>query len=148
MASKQSIGRDDGPGNSQVPRGVIAQAEAVAASSSNIVGGPSFDEPMSGSASGADPGISFYQGPSTGSAKPIHTCVYYLVLRRLALTVTFSSSTPATGTVPGASGTLAGFAQEVPIEEVPPPIYSETYGEMDLSQDGFTTQAYIASMRG
>lgn len=35
-------------------------------------------------------------------------------------------------------------ARDTPMEEVPPPPYSSTYGEMDLSQGGFGTTTRIA----
>lgn len=39
-----------------------------------------------------------------------------------------------------------GGEVERPIEEAPPPAYSEHYGEVDISQDGFDTQARVASV--
>lgn len=36
-------------------------------------------------------------------------------------------------------------AQETSIEEVPLPAYGETYGQVDFSQDGFNTEARVAS---
>lgn len=39
-----------------------------------------------------------------------------------------------------------GGEAERPIEEAPPPAYSEHYGEVDISQDGFDTQARVASV--
>lgn len=76
MVRKQSVGMDDGTGNGQVPCGVIAQAEAAASSSSNIIGGPSSYDPTSGTASGANPDISSYQGPSIGSSKSTNAYVF------------------------------------------------------------------------
>lgn len=40
---------------------------------------------------------------------------------------------------------LAQAARETSIEEVPPPAYSETYGMVDFNQDGFNTEARVAS---
>lgn len=37
-------------------------------------------------------------------------------------------------------------ARETSIEEVPPPAYGETYGQIDFSQDGFDTGARVGSM--
>ena len=35
---------------------------------------------------------------------------------------------------------------EASIEDIPPPAYSEAYGLVDISQDGFETQASVTSM--
>jgi hypothetical protein len=35
--------------------------------------------------------------------------------------------------------------RETSIEEVPLPAYGETYGHVDFSQDGFDTEARVAS---
>ena len=34
---------------------------------------------------------------------------------------------------------------ESSIEHAPPPAYSEVYGQVDFQQDGFNTQAHVAS---
>lgn len=34
---------------------------------------------------------------------------------------------------------------EASIEHAPPPAYSEAYGRVDFQQDGFNTQAHVAS---
>ena len=40
---------------------------------------------------------------------------------------------------------LRNLHLEIPIEQVPPPAYSEAYGHVDLDQDGMDTQARLAS---
>lgn len=37
------------------------------------------------------------------------------------------------------------FAQDTPIEHAPPPAYSDIYGQVGFNQDGFDTQAKVAS---
>ena len=32
------------------------------------------------------------------------------------------------------------------VEDIPPPAYSEIYGQMDMNQDGLNTHADVASM--
>lgn len=46
----------------------------------------------------------------------------------------------------GDSGSITAGELDRPIEEAPPPAYSEHYGEVATSQDGFDTQARVASM--
>lgn len=46
----------------------------------------------------------------------------------------------------GGSGSRTGGEDDRPIEEAPPPAYSEFYGKVDISQDGFDTQARVASV--
>lgn len=41
----------------------------------------------------------------------------------------------------------AGFTVEVPIEDAPPPAYSESYGLVDMSQLGLNTRANVASKK-
>lgn len=36
-------------------------------------------------------------------------------------------------------------SQKIPIEQTSLPVYSETYGQVDFSQDGFNTNAKVAS---
>ena len=38
-------------------------------------------------------------------------------------------------------------AGESPIEDVPSPAYGETYGQIGFSQDGFNTEARVASKK-
>lgn len=45
----------------------------------------------------------------------------------------------------GGADSRTGGEVDRPIEEAPPPAYSEHYGEVDISQDGFDTQARVAS---
>ncbi|KAI9817207.1 MAG: hypothetical protein M1827_001320 [Pycnora praestabilis] len=51
--------------------------------------------------------------------------------------------------VPGTeddAGTQTGSGvQQPPVETVPPPAYSESYNQLDVSQDGFDTRATVAS---
>ena len=54
-----------------------------------------------------------------------------------------TSSNPDTKNTP--PPVLAQDVRETSIEEVPPPAYSETYGKVDFSQDGFDTEARVAS---
>jgi len=46
----------------------------------------------------------------------------------------------------GDSGSMNAGEHDRPIEEAPPPAYSEHYGEVATSQDGFDTQARVASV--
>jgi len=39
----------------------------------------------------------------------------------------------------------AGVMAEVPVEDAPPPVYSESYGLVDMSQLGLNTRANVAS---
>ena len=39
----------------------------------------------------------------------------------------------------------ASFLHEAPVEEAPPPVYSESYGLVDMSQLGLNTRANVAS---
>ena len=39
----------------------------------------------------------------------------------------------------------ASFLHETPVEEAPPPAYSESYGLVDMSQLGLSTRANVAS---
>ena len=38
------------------------------------------------------------------------------------------------------------FSPDTPIEDVPPPAYSEVYGRVDLGQDGLNTVASVSSV--
>jgi hypothetical protein len=40
------------------------------------------------------------------------------------------------------------FLQDVPIEEAPPPAYSESYGLVDMNQLGLNTRANVSSEIG
>lgn len=51
----------------------------------------------------------------------------------------------AEATEPSPAGRIPEIEVEAPIEQAPPPAYSGTYGEVDISQDGFDTHARIAS---
>jgi len=37
------------------------------------------------------------------------------------------------------------FTPDTPIEHAPPPAYSDIYGQVGFNQDGFDTQARVAS---
>jgi hypothetical protein len=61
-----------------------------------------------------------------------------------------SETPPATGD-PASEGlqrrATSSDARDTPIEEVPAPPYSTTYGEMDLRQGGFGTSTRIAGIQ-
>lgn len=42
---------------------------------------------------------------------------------------------------------LAGYMADAPVEDAPPPAYSESYGVVDMSQLGLNTRANVASKR-
>ncbi|KAL9116784.1 MAG: hypothetical protein Q9187_006686 [Circinaria calcarea] len=128
MTSNKPVEGVDGTGNEQLPPEVIAQAEAVASSSSDMVDEPSFYGPSNESTSMTKTDGSSKQRPSQGSIRPTDT-----------------KTAPGTAAWASSSRRRAGFAEEEPIEDVPPPVYSQTYGKVDLSQDGLNTQAYVAS---
>ncbi|SLM37934.1 glycosyltransferase family 1 protein [Lasallia pustulata] len=57
-----------------------------------------------------------------------------------------TSETPGVeATTTGSQGAMQSAMQDTPIENAPPPAYSGTYGQVDISQDGFDTQARVAS---
>ena len=43
-------------------------------------------------------------------------------------------------------GTAAELFYEPPVEDAPPPAYSETYGLVDMTQAGLNTRANVASI--
>ena len=62
-----------------------------------------------------------------------------------SLTPGYSRTSSNSDTKDPPSIALPQASRETSIEDVPPPAYGETYGQVDFSQDGFNTEARVAS---
>lgn len=158
MSSTPHNHQDDPLDEGEYPQILVAQAEAAAAANADQT--PEVP-PRSPNRvrSEKQPDHSTDQTTHRGSDNPIGSAYVNITSQMCQASLTscrMDSSSNSTDTalqVPGTdapnsslSGRTLEDDVETPIEQAPPPAYSETYGQVDISQDGFDTRARVASM--
>ena len=130
-----------------VPQAVIAQTEAAAATNQA--------KSTASRAQKQEHRESNENRALSSSKRNIHAYVFGILFALSTATLKRASGKPLMwsylriysnpSTMESPTTPLPLASRETSIEDVPPPAYGETYGQVDFSQDGFNTEARVAS---